>query len=148
MAALVAAPASAQDRPESPIPFAFTAEPTDCESNRLRLEGYAKHFVNAANGEGRVIIAVSRLGTGEQSRALNRIRLYVVRATLIEELKLREQDVVTAEGPPVNGYGRVEIYMGGRLMDALLVNLGKALCADCCYPDGKRYSYPKQKSKQ
>ncbi len=102
-ATLLAGTASVQDPAESPIPFAFSTIPTDCESNRFRLESYAKHFLNRANGEGRVIIAIARLGTGERSRTLNRIRLYVVRATLIDELKLREQDVVTAEGGPVRG---------------------------------------------
>lgn len=136
-----------QDRTDSTIPFAFSAKPTDCESNRFRLDAYAKSFRATTNSNG-VIIAIARLGSGEHSRELNRSRLYIVRATLIGDLKLREQDVVTAEGERVNGYGRVEIYLGGKLVDTLLVNHGKALCADCCYPEGRRYSYPMQKKNQ
>lgn len=137
-----------QDRSESPIPLAFSATPTNCETNRARFDGLATYFRSTTNSKSGVLIAIARLGTGERSPKLNRIRLYIVRATLIEDLKLREEEVVTAEGPRVNGFGRVDVYIGGKLVDTLLVNRGKALCADCCFPEGKRYSYPMQKKKQ
>lgn len=140
---LFAATVSGQD---AAIPFAFSPQPTNCETNHVRLDSYAKYFTRVAN-DGGVIIAIARLGTGERSRELNRSRLYIVRATLVEDLKLREKDVVMAEGPPVNGYGRVEIYVQGKLVDALLVKRGMALCTDCCYPEGRTYSYPVRKKK-
>jgi hypothetical protein len=145
--AVLAGSVLGQNRADSSIPFAFSTEPTNCETNGVRLDSYAKYFVKAVRSDGGVIIAIARLGTGERSSDLNRSRLYIVRATLIEDLKLREQDIVTAQGTPVNGYGRVEIYMRGKLMDVLLVKRGKALCADCCHPEGRKYSYPVEKRK-
>lgn len=146
LTALLAATVSGQDRKEGSIPFAFSPQPTNCETNRVRLESYAESFVKTAKDDA-VIIAIARLGTGERARELNRVRLYIVRATLVQDLKLAEKQVVTAEGSPVSGYGRIDIYMNGKLMDALLVRRGKALCADCCYPEGRTYTYPVQKTK-
>ncbi len=134
----------AQDRSGSPVPFAFDSKPTNCEQNHIRFDSYTKYFKNKENS-GEVLIAIARLGTGEFSRELNRSRLYIVRATLIEDLGLEEPEVVTAEGERVNGYGRVDIYVGGKLIDALLVNRGKALCGDCCHPEGRKYLYPNHK---
>ena len=147
LTAVLAGSVLGQDRADSSIPFAFSPEPTNCETNGVRLDSYAKYFVKSVRSDGGVIIAIARLGTGERASELNRSRLYIIRATLIEDLKLREQDIVTADGAPVNGYGRVEIYMGGKLRDVLLVKRGKALCADCCNREGRKYSYPVQKRK-
>jgi len=133
----------AQNRAQA-IPFAFSKEPTNCETNAVKFDSYVKQFRTLANGSNSVLIAIARLGSAERSVALNRSRLYIVRATLIEDLGLREQDVVTAEGPQVKGYGRVDIYLDGKLVDTLLVNRGKALCADCCHPEGRKYLYPNQ----
>jgi hypothetical protein len=91
------------------------------------------------------VIAVARLGDGERKAALNDSRLYIVRATLIEDLGLEEREVVTAQGERAKGYGRVDFYVGGRLVDTLLINRGKALCGDCCYPEGRKYLYPHHK---
>jgi hypothetical protein len=131
---------SAQNQDKLSIPFAFSPKPTNCETNHVRLDSYAKAFRADGSPDG-VIIAIARLGTGERSPILNKSRLYVVRATLVGDLKLKEQDVVTAVGNPIEGYGRIEVYLNGKLIDALLVNRGKALCADCCYPEGRKYSY-------
>ncbi len=124
---------------KSPIPLAFSKIPSNCEVNRARLEGYVKYFRELPGGDEDVIIVVARLGDGESLSELNRIRLEVVRATLIKELGLREQNVITAYGTKVGGYGRVDIYIGGKFVDSLLANREKALCADCCYPEGKEY---------
>ena len=137
-----------QNGADSSIPFAFAPQPTNCEQNRFRFESYAALFnrVKERNGGG-VLIAVARLGTGERSRNLNRTRLYVVRATLIEDLGLQEPEVVTAEGERVNGLGRIEVYIGGELVDTLLIHRAKGLCADCCYTEGRKYDYPHHKPK-
>ena len=134
----------AQDRVAPVIPFAFSKEPTNCETNAVKFDSYVKQFRTLANGNNTVLIAIAHLGSGERSVTLNRSRLYIVRATLIEDLGLREEDVVTAEGSHVKGYGSVDIYLAGKLVDTLLVNPGKALCADCCHPEGRKYLYPNQ----
>jgi hypothetical protein len=134
----------AQDRVGRVIPFAFSKEPTNCETNAVKFDSYVKQFRTLPNGNNPVLIAIAHLGSGERSVTLNGSRLYIVRATLIEDLGLREQDVVTAEGPQVKGYGRVDLYLEGRLVDSLLVNRGRALCADCCHPEGRKYLYPDQ----
>src|SRR5947208_2293972 len=70
---------SAQDQNNLSIPFAFSSKPTNCETNHVRFDSYAKAFRAGASRDG-VIIAVARLGTGERSPVLNKSRLYVVRA--------------------------------------------------------------------
>jgi len=59
------------------------------------------------------LIIIARLGTGENSRSLNQHRLGV-----IEEYILRrgsDLKYVLAKGSKVNGLGRIELYVGGRL---------------------------------
>ena len=133
----------AQERGQPDIPAAFSQAPTNCETNAIKFDTYAKRFRALANRD-TAIIAIAHLGSGELSPALNRTRLYIVRATLIEDLGLREEDVITAEGPSVKGYGRVDLYLEGKLVDSVLLKQGKALCADCCHPEGRKYLYPNQ----
>lgn len=145
---LCSATALGQERAAASVPFAFAGRPTSCEQNRFKFESYVTLFRSLKqNGDRGVLIAIARLGDGERTTELNRTRLYVVRATLIEDLGLREDEVVTAEAGRVRGYGGVDVYIGGKLVDTLLVNRGKGLCGDCCYPEGRKYSYPHHQPK-
>ena len=56
-------------------------------------------------------IVVSRLGTGERNKNLNRARLEYVE----DYLKRKEVQYLLTEGPRVEGPGRFEVYVGGRL---------------------------------
>ena len=61
--------------------------------------------------KGTHFIMIARRGTGETRPNLIRARFDYVE----DHLKGKNVDYVFAEGRPVEGYGRVEIYVGGRL---------------------------------
>lgn len=84
------------------------------------------------------MILISRLGPGEQSIELNRRRLHNVREFLTAYVP--GQMIVTALGDKANGYGRVELYIGGKLVDAMLAERKKDLLVDCC--EGNNRYYP------
>jgi hypothetical protein len=138
--------ASGQDRPASPIPYGFSDRPGDCEINLIRMEGVNRLATEQSNRDG-VVIAVARLGDGEYRQELNRRRLQNVLTVLRDNLGLREERVVLASGGRVRGYGRVEIYIGGKLVDALLVDRGRDLCVDCCDIDERYYPHRRDKSR-
>lgn len=69
----------------------------------------------ATAGENKLIIMIARLGNKESSRNLSRRRLQTARDYLKYTRSIAEQRIVTAEGEPVNGQGRVEVYIGGNL---------------------------------
>jgi hypothetical protein len=136
----------AQVRAPSPIPYAFSDKPRDCEINLIRMEGVNRLAKEESNGDS-MVIAIARLGDGEYGQELNPRRLQNVLTSLTENLGLRKERMVIASGERVRGYGRVELYVGGKLADALLVNRGKDLCVDCCDIDERYYPYRKDKSR-
>lgn len=137
---------TAQDHPPSPIPYGFSDKPRDCEINLIRMEGVNK-LATADGNRDSVIIAIARLGDGEYAQELNRRRLQNVLTVLTENLGLRKDRVVMASGERLRGYGRVEVYVGGQLVDALLVKRHKDLCVDCCDIDTRYYPYRKDKKR-
>ena len=60
------------------------------------------------------LIVIARLGTGEHSNRLNRYRLEGVEEYM--KRKLPDVKYVLAEGKRVKGLGRVELYVGGKLL--------------------------------
>lgn len=136
----------AQDRPPSPIPYGFSDRPRDCEINLIRMEGVNRFATEESNRDS-VVIAVARLGDGEYRQELNRRRLQNVMTSLTDNLGLRRERVVLASGERIRGYGRVELYVGGKLVDALLVNRGRDLCVDCCDIDERYYPYRRDRGR-
>jgi len=132
--------ALSQERGESPIPYAFTPAPMTSEFNIIRLEFIAKDAIAAAAG-GTVTILVARLGDSEQPREVNRRRLHNVRTFLTTYPDLNAKNVITAEGERVRGFGRVEIYVGGKLVDVILAEKNKDLEVECCEGDERYYPH-------
>jgi hypothetical protein len=95
-----------------------------------------------------VIIAIARLGKGETSRELNRRRLYSVQAYLSKRAGVPEKSIVVGEGEPTAGYGRVELYAGGKLINLLLVQRNETLCVECCGIDENYYLYRSDKKRR
>jgi hypothetical protein len=86
-------------------------EPTECDAATGRLD---HAVIDTREMEGSYLIIITRLGKGETSSRLNKQRLSVV-----EEYVLRRGanlKYVLAEGRRVKGLGRVELYVGGRLL--------------------------------
>lgn len=123
----------------------LTLQPPDnCEGNSRRLDFIRNE--SQTMGEGKVTIAIARLGKGEQSQEINRRRLYTIRAYLTA-MELPSRRLVTAEGERVSGNGRVEVYVGGKLVDVLAAERGKDLMVGMCdddLEDKKRYQLPRR----
>jgi hypothetical protein len=121
--------------------------PDTCEGNSLRLDAVRNKSVEA--GADKVTIAIARLGSGERSQELSRRRLYTVRAYLMA-MGLPSQRLITAEGARAErGYGRIEIYVGGELVDVLAAERGKDLPVGICdddVEDRKRYQRPRRRN--
>ena len=110
--------------------------PGNCEQNSLILDN--TRYVVEKDASDTVVVAIARLGTGEVSRKLNRRRLENLR-TYWRELKLPKARLILAEGEDVEGYGRVELYVKGKLHETLTVARGKDLCVVCCGDDPRYY---------
>jgi hypothetical protein len=122
----------------------LTLQPPDnCEGNAARLDVVRNKSTVA--GENKVTIAIAKLGIGEQSRELNRRRLYSVR-TYLTAMGLPSQRLITAEGERVQGHGRIEVYIGGELVEVLSVKRCKDLPVGMCendLEDKRRYQLPR-----
>ncbi len=122
----------------------LTGQPPDnCEGNSARLDVVRNKSIAA--GENKITIAIARLGNGEQTPELNRRRLYTVR-TYLTAMGLPSQRLITAEGERVQGYGRIEVYIGGELVEVLPVERCKDLRVGMCendLEDRRRYQLPR-----
>jgi hypothetical protein len=103
-------------------------KPANCESDIAILDS-----ASGQAGESGLIIVIARLGDGERNRELNRRRLYNVRRYLTEwDGHRNPKSIVTAEGERVGGYGRIELYVGGKLFYVLLVRRNADLIVGSC----------------
>jgi uncharacterized protein YceK len=103
-------------------------KPAGCESDIAILDAASREA-----GENGLVIVIARLGDGERDRNWNRRRLYNVRTYLTEWDGRRDpKTVITAEGDRVSGYGRIELYVGGKLFHVLLVRRNADLIVGSC----------------
>ena len=112
-------------------PSQIETKPTNCEFNISVLTG-----AHRAAGEAGLVIMIARLGSGEGRRGLNHRRLHNARTFLVEFGHRNPQTIVTAEGQPVDGYGRVELYAGGKLFHVLMTNPNDDLAVGACSFEG------------
>lgn len=118
----------AQDRPTDTRLVQTT--PGGCELNAAALDSVRNEALEKVREDG-VVIVIARLGNDETSRVHNRRRLLAVKGYL-SRYGLHAQRIVTAEGERVSGYGRVELYIDGKLRIVLLANRNRGLCVECC----------------
>ena len=97
--------------------------PLNCETT-LRKFDDLRDLIKADKNKTGVLILIARLGNGEKLRNLNLRRLRNVRDSLKVTFGV-EKDVVIAEGERIKGFGRVEFYLGGELVGALLAHKNK-----------------------
>ncbi len=85
----------------------------------------------AANELGRVetVIIIARLGNGERSRSLIRLRLRQVADYL--NRRLSTDRIITAEGSRTHGLGQIEFYVGGKLHTVIKVKRNRDLVKGC-----------------
>jgi len=121
--------------------------PGNCNSNSAQLDR-VRNEASAGIEKGEVIIAIARLGKGETSRELNGRRLYSVQAYLSKRAGLPEKAIVAGEGVRAEGYGRVELYVGGKLLNVLFAKRNEILCVECCGIDENYYLYRREKKRR
>ena len=124
--------AAAQQNPATgTIPSSqVETKPTNCEFNISVLTG--AHQKAGDN----LVIMIARLGTGETLRNLNTRRLHNARTFLTEFGQRAPQTIVTAEGDGVDGYGRVELYVNGKLFHVLMIGQNDDLAVGACSFEG------------
>jgi len=120
-------------------------KPGNCEMNAALLDSVRNEALEEGNRDGAVIL-IARLGNGETSRVHNRLRLLIAK-NYLSKYSLPVQRIVAAEGERVNGYGRVELYVAGKLRVVLLANRNKPMCVECCDPDDADF-YPYRRNKR
>lgn len=108
---------------------------TNCEHNAATL-----NFVRSQARNDGLIIAIARLGKGEQRKDVNQMRLRKVRQYLTEDWQRTPETIVTAEAERVNGFGRVELYVGGKLLSTILVERNRDLAAGSCQAGEFKYT--------
>lgn len=130
-----------QDRSSSE-PFVQTA-PGDCEVNAAALDSVRSEALKEVR-EDTVVIVIARLGDGETSRTHIRRRLVAVK-NYLRKYGLPAQRIVAADGERISGYGRVELYVAGKLRVVVLAHRNKSLCVECCDPDDADFYLLKRK---
>ncbi|HEY0728737.1 MAG TPA: hypothetical protein VGD38_11745 [Pyrinomonadaceae bacterium] len=106
-------------------------KPTNCENHIKMLEG-----ANDVAGKDGLIILIARPGTGDTKPEISGRRLYSARAYLTDYLRVRSPEtIVIGEGDRVEGYGRLEIYVAGKLYQALAIRANSELSVGSCEPE-------------
>lgn len=81
--------------------------------------------IATAAGERKLIIMISRLGDTESVRGLGRNRLRIARDYLKYTHGITDQRVVPAQGDPVKGKGRIDVYIDGALNSTFVFERNK-----------------------
>jgi hypothetical protein len=106
-------------------------QPENCEYNIYQLE-----IANHEAGKDRLLTIMARLGDGERQRNLNWRRLENARTYLTEYIKVRDpKKIVLAEGERVSGFGRIELYIEGKLFSVIAVRRNGDLIVGYCEPE-------------
>lgn len=139
-----ASAAAAQDisQPAGGAPIKMETKPTNCEFHIATLD--AAHDQAGKDG---LVIVIARLGDGEQRVDLNHRRLHNVRTYLVEFDRRSPQTIITAEGERVKGYGRVELYVGGKLFYVLMIRPNADFAVGSCSFEGEDPCSPEREKK-
>lgn len=139
------AAATASVGQERPADNSVQVRPGNCEMNAALLDSVRNDALQEENKDGTVIL-IARLGNGETLRVHNRRRLLITKDYLSKH-GLPAQRIVAAEGERVDGYGRVELYVAGKLQNILLSYRNKPMCVECCNPSDADF-YPYRRSRK
>ncbi len=139
-------PVLAQDKPTEPT--VVQGDANACEINAAMFDYLAN--ILRDNAAERLFV-VARLGTGEASRDFNRRRLHNVRTYYkqAQVWNIFDDRFVYAEGDQVKGEGRIEFYLGSKLMLTSLVKRGRDICVTCCdFPYPEYYGFGKKEKRK
>ena len=97
-------------------------KPIHCEDYQAQLDNVIIEWLKMKESK---MIFIARLGNGERDRKLNRMRMSYIE----DYLNKKDVQYVFAEGERVKGFGRMELYVGGRLvMSTPLMKGSRRLC--------------------
>lgn len=126
------------------------ARPNYCWYNELHLA-----YISQGIPTDKTIIVIARLGDRDLKPNLNKRRLHNIRAYLTqavsEQFRREPQTIILAEGEPVKGFGQVEFYLDGRLIEVLKLHRNSDFVIDCyggvdgadpCAEDWQKLFYP------
>lgn len=106
-------------------PLDSPQEPIECEAYLLHMEDAILRARNTLDAH---LIVVVRAGDGETSRRVARRRLQTI-TTYLE--RMSQTKFIVAEGSKVEGRGRSEVYVGGKLLYTIPVRKNSGAV---CYP--------------
>lgn len=93
-------------------------KPKNCYEYALSLD-----VITQRTDEEKTIIVIARLGSKDLKGNLNKRRLYNIRAYwtefLSEPIRRDPKTIILAEGEPIKGYGQIEFYVRGELVEIL-----------------------------
>ena len=138
-----AIPCSGQNQLEK---SATMLESGNCEIDEANLDTVRQAALSGV-GDGEVLIVVARLERGETRANLNRQRLDAVKESLSKH-GFPAEKIILAVGEKVNGRGRVEFYIGGKLTRVILTNRNKGICIECCNPAPEDFTHVKKRRRK
>ncbi|HEX6127238.1 MAG TPA: hypothetical protein VFZ23_17835 [Pyrinomonadaceae bacterium] len=106
-------------------------EPYIIESNSSGELSSALIDAMRSEMQGERLFVIVRLGTGETSSVLNRVRLLNTKSFIFYK-GFDQQTSIFAEGERVEGEGRIEFYIGSRLRLVTLAPRNKMPNLTCC----------------
>ena len=108
------------------------AKPMHCWYNELRLTGLTQY-----TPRDKTFIVISRLGDKDSKPEFNKRRLHNIRTYWTQHIPESDrrdpQKIILAEGEPTSGYGQVEFYLDGRLVEVLKARPNGDLGVADCY---------------
>lgn len=109
------------------------AKPLQCQYRTPLLD-----YINQDAPADRLIIVIARSGDGDIRPGLNLRRLRNVRAYwtqyLSKDQRRKPETIILAEGERVKGYGQLEFYVGGNLVQVIKIARNSDVDFGNCYP--------------
>lgn len=81
-------------------------------------------------GESKLIIMIARRGSKESSRSVSRVRLSTASGFLRSVRGVEKRRIVIGEGERVNGEGRIEVYLDGKLFMVFVFRRNKGFAPE------------------
>lgn len=130
--------AAAQKQPTGTAVWEINDRILNCEMELLTQDAVLSKALELQGGG--ILIVVIRPGTRETSAELTRRRLFNVKKYFSDRGKeLPTSKVLFTIGEPVIGYGRVQYYLDGKLLQQLVFPTNGYICHSCCGPDADYY---------
>jgi hypothetical protein len=122
-------------------------KPNTCEENAAYMDISLEISKEVANPNGNIIL-IARLGKQESNGDLNRRRLFNIAERYRYTRNVPAEKIVVAQGERVKGFGRVEIYLNGEMIGALVIQRNRDICVDSDADDPRFYPNKKDNKRK